>query len=251
VRTLRIAGNVVGLVLTVIGLASIPDDLGTWADWLDPLKGDTGRWLFVVAGIVVILAANVVLPRVRRSPTPITTFAPTSGILVEQPTDPVFLARQEERTALAGRRQAVIDQLTRSAERKEAAERFREAFDSYMDTFLARRHEWNVVSAERRDEMRAEYRELQPAVVRRYRGVRDRYRAFLADEPAYDLRPELYEDDAYELALDYPLTYWWKPLTFDEAVHNWANADVAHIRGFLERQRAVLDAFADWTVEAP
>lgn len=242
-KSLRIAGTVVGVVLSVIGLASLPDDLTTWAGWLDPLKGERGRWLFVIVGVSIVIAANL-LPRLRRSPPTMTTFTPTSGIRVQPSADPVFAPRYESQVA-AMRREAVIDQLTQSADRKEAALLFREAFDSYVEAFLARRRELKGITPERLGEVREEYGSRQRAVVRAYRGIREQFRAFVDDEPGYDLRAEMSQESAYELPVDYPLTWWWKSLTFDEAVHEWSNAHDAHIEGILERQRAVLDAFAD------
>lgn len=128
---------------------------------------------------------------------------------------------------------------------------FREAFDKYVDTFLDRRRELHEdVSDERLGELRDEYRALQRQVASTYRRVREHYRRFIEAEPDYDRRVEMFDPPLPGLPLDYPLTSWWKPITFDEAVANWANADDEYIRRNLDREHAVLDAFEDWLREA-
>jgi hypothetical protein len=148
---------------------------------------------------------------------------------------------------------------TRRQERRVAAlERFHDVmefrgrFRSYTETFLQRRRELRSdTPPERVEEMRSEYRKLQRAVVQAYRPIRDLYRDFIEEEPGYDQRHEVV-DDPYGLALDYPLTNWWTPLTFDEALDKWSNADDEHIGHFLRRQHAVLEAFEDWArIERP
>jgi hypothetical protein len=42
---------VVGAVLAVIGLSSVPDDIKKWGDFFAALDSQTGRWLLVIAGV--------------------------------------------------------------------------------------------------------------------------------------------------------------------------------------------------------
>src|SRR2546427_471062 len=56
----RWAGSIVGLALAIIGLASAPDDLGTWAEWIgDAFGGDRGRWILLGLGITIIAISNL------------------------------------------------------------------------------------------------------------------------------------------------------------------------------------------------
>ena len=94
-----------------------------------------------------------------------------------------------------------------------------------MRTFLRRRREIETATGMRALEIRDEYRALQRSVVEAHRRVRDEFAAFIDEEPGYDLRPEFDADGLLDLPVDYPLTDWWKSLTFDDARVRWANAD--------------------------
>ncbi len=123
----------------------------------------------------------------------------------------------------------------------------RGAFMDYMWSFRDRRRAFATdISDKRRDEIRAEYRELRRRLDRAYRPVRDLFVEFLGEEPRHDLRDELYEDGGRDLPVDSPFTKWWDALTFDEAFDKWASADDDHIGNLLQRQEAVLDAFENW-----
>jgi len=133
------------------------------------------------------------------------------------------------------------------------ASRLKEAFERYMRTFLAHRRELQGdLSDQRVNEIRDEYRTLQRAVVAAYRPVRDLFHGFIEEEPGFDQRNQMFDDGIGDIPLEYPLTSWWRPLTFDEARANWANADDDHIEQHLQRMLAVLEAFEDWArVERP
>jgi hypothetical protein len=66
-RIMRIALGVVGWALTIIGLASLPQDLKTWKGWLQPfaqIDQNIARWLLVLAGLILVLTAHFG-PRIR------------------------------------------------------------------------------------------------------------------------------------------------------------------------------------------
>ena len=54
-RVFRLVGSVAGGVIAVIGLAGIPEDVTTWAGWLNWLASNGGRWTLVVGGLVLIV----------------------------------------------------------------------------------------------------------------------------------------------------------------------------------------------------
>ena len=119
-----------------------------------------------------------------------------------------------------------------------------------MRTFLERRRELQAeVPDSRLEEVRDEYRSKQRQVGQAYRRVRDLFHAFLREEPGYDTRHEVFVNGGHDLPLDYALTNWWSPLTLDEALNKWSNADDDHIGHYLRRQQAVLEAFEDWAGE--
>lgn len=137
-------------------------------------------------------------------------------------------------------------------ERRQAVAELRGAFMAYTWSFRNRRRAFATdISDEQRDEIRAEYRELHRRVDRAYRPVRELFVEFLGEEPRYDLRDEISEDDGHDLPLDSPFTQWLEGLTFDEAFAKWANADDDHVGNLLERQEAVLDAFENWAGTKP
>jgi hypothetical protein len=64
---MRIALGVVGWALTIIGIASLPQDLKTWKGWLKPfaqIDQNIARWLLVLAGLILVLTAHFG-PRIR------------------------------------------------------------------------------------------------------------------------------------------------------------------------------------------
>jgi hypothetical protein len=64
---MRIALGVVGWALTIIGLASLPQDLKIWKGWLKPfaqIDQDTARWLLVGVGLILASIAHFG-PRMR------------------------------------------------------------------------------------------------------------------------------------------------------------------------------------------
>jgi hypothetical protein len=66
-RIMRIALGVVGWALTIIGVASLPQDLKIWKGWLKPFAQiDQGiaRWLLVGVGLILALTAHLG-PRIR------------------------------------------------------------------------------------------------------------------------------------------------------------------------------------------
>jgi hypothetical protein len=244
-------GSAVGLVLLVLGLVDIPEQIEGWAGWLEPLQGDAGRWLIALAGLLIIIAANheALWAWVKRrkpagvdsAPSPIErTHQPQAmGGQPEQPAEPVDAPEQV----------AEPPEPPREGRRRDGLA-FREAFDTFINTFLERRRQ--VGPQRTHDEFgtfRDEYRVLQRRVVAAYRPVKDLYLNFLHHEPQFDRRNEVYGDEAHYFSPDNPLTDLWSALTFDEALHRWENADDEHFAAFLERDRAVLDAFADWAAE--
>jgi len=80
---------------------------------------------------------------------------------------------------------------------------------------------------------------------REYRAVREHYRRFLEEEPHYDRS----SSDPDDYVPEEPLASWWEPLTFDSALNRYANADDAHLRGYIAEERAVLAAFEEWIAE--
>lgn len=61
---LRRGGQVIGDTLAVIGAASLPDDLANWVGILEAIRLDSelGRWLVVVAGLLLTLGLQLVSP---------------------------------------------------------------------------------------------------------------------------------------------------------------------------------------------
>ncbi len=55
---LKAASLLTGAILTVIGLAGLPQDLETWERWLDGVSQDTWRWIFVIVGILIAASPN-------------------------------------------------------------------------------------------------------------------------------------------------------------------------------------------------
>lgn len=58
---LRISVTVIGLILTIIGLAGVPDDLLTWAAWLSWVGGNAGRWALVMTGFALMFSSQLSL----------------------------------------------------------------------------------------------------------------------------------------------------------------------------------------------
>lgn len=58
----KLVGSMVGLMLTIIGLAGLPDDILTWRSWIEEsgiwLSGDIGRWIVMLCGFLVVVFAN-------------------------------------------------------------------------------------------------------------------------------------------------------------------------------------------------
>jgi len=118
------------------------------------------------------------------------------------------------------------------------------SFEHFVDTFLWRRRELAGAISVPRD-VREEYQQLHRAIVRDYARVRDDYVRFIESDPSYDLRGDVDAESPEMHAVDEPLTSWWRPLTFEDALQRWSNADDDHLAPFLERQKAVLRAFAE------
>jgi hypothetical protein len=134
-----------------------------------------------------------------------------------------------------------------ASERRQAVGKLRAAFVAYTWMFRERRLEFAAdISEKKRDEIRAEYRELRRQVDRAFRPLRDLFVEFLGEEPRYDLRRDVHDDGGHDVPVESPFTQWWDALTFEEALDRWANADDDHIENLLRRQEAVLDAFENW-----
>lgn len=258
---IRLAWAALGVLLVILGLPSVTEDAAGWASWLSWLEN---RWqpLLLVLGFLITLVAEgpVVLARVTRlmkSPSARTRPA-IAGSAARAPTksrprdhrgtdsaDRHRTVRGASQVTAAGLRERRIALLV--AARVLKARELRAALDNYMETLLLRRAEQDVTSA-RLTEMREEYGEIQRGLARLFRPLRDLFARFVEEEAQYDLRGE-HESPYGGLSPEYPLTKWWRPLTFDQAVDEWRNADDTHIQYYLERQRAVLRAFEEWLEE--
>lgn len=86
-RPVRVVGSLLGSILVIAGvisLPSIPDDLARWtflgplvtgwlrdlAEFISPLAGDVGRWMALILGLVLLLFFNIRLGR-RVTETPL------------------------------------------------------------------------------------------------------------------------------------------------------------------------------------
>jgi hypothetical protein len=259
----------VGFALTVIGLPSISDDIAGWASWLEWMSHGPWQWLVLLLGAGLLLAAEgptlwrfarrtassekvvdaqpvarPTQPRERPEPARKTSDAPASASGPRDRAPVIPLGDAVQASQLRARRLRLLAEARASRARD-----LREALQAYMGLLLRLRHE-DLESSELHA-ARDEYRQHQRALVDIFGPLRSHFERFVDAEPQYDLRGEMYEPGtgAYYLSPDYPITYWWRPLTLDEAIANWSNVDDDHIRHHLDRQLAVIDAFEAWLAQ--
>lgn len=56
---LRSILRILSVVLVIVGLAGLPDDIRRWAGWIDALDADTWRWTFVIGGVMIFVALQL------------------------------------------------------------------------------------------------------------------------------------------------------------------------------------------------
>jgi hypothetical protein len=269
----RKIGTAIGLVFLLLGIVDVPDQLAKWEEVFSLLEGERGRWLVVLLGLLVILIAafpelrDLVVQLARSAPAPPAVAEHSAGPRVEPARLEVPLQEGEETPeglsgpmpaeiavsdlpAPAARAWAEQTRRRRIADlvvaRVEQVRDLRAVFDDYMETFLARRAEYNGgMSEQQLEDTRAEYGRLQRRAVRCYRAVRSHYRRFLRDEPQFDRSSA----DPNDYVPEEPLPDWWDAFTFDAALDRYANADDDHLRRYITEERAILEAFAEWIAE--
>jgi hypothetical protein len=273
-RGWRKIGAAVGVFFLLLSIVDVPDQLAKWGEVFSLLEGERGRWLVVLLGLIIIVIAT--FPELRGFVVHLVAGPPTSPVVAGVPGGaPAEVARPGE--SPRDREQARDDELPgevpgeisvadlpppaarafaemtrrrRIADlvvaRVEKAGDLRAAFDDYMETFLARRAQYNEgMTGHQLEEARAEYGRLQRRAVRCYRDLREHYRRFLRDEPQFD-RSSADPDDYVSAE---PLPFWWEALTFDSALDRYANADDDHLRRYMTEERAILEAFTEWIAE--
>ncbi len=67
----KVLWQVVSVLLMAISLSGLPRNLATWARWLEPFNSNTGRWLLVTAGVLLLLWTYDVPQRLRTRHGPI------------------------------------------------------------------------------------------------------------------------------------------------------------------------------------
>lgn len=252
-RRVRI-GQVLGFVLIIIALpTTINDGIAGWAGWLGWIAEREWQWAFLVGGFVIVLGSSL-LDRIRVRPHAAdATVSPPREREAERPAgEPQPVAPTPAET-LSPLREAVWTEGTLQRRlanlvmaRVEQVRALRSAFDAYIETFLARRAEYHEgMTEDALERAREEYGELQRAVARTYRAVRDHYRRFLREEPQYDRS----SSDPDNYVPEEPLSSWWEPLTFDAALNQYANAADAHLRPIIAEERAILATFEEWIAE--
>jgi hypothetical protein len=261
-RRLTFGQAVLGLLVVIIALpTTINDGISGWAVWLGWLDERQWQYGLFALGLLTVVAATVAQVILYRK----------SASHAEAHRQPITAAPestdqqgQAEPQAEPGPAEMSVGELPPPAARAlaektarhrlenllvaraAAARDLRAAFDEYIETFLTRRAQYKAgMSGEELDRAREEYGRLQRGVARAYRAVREHYRRFLNDEPQYDRSSADFEDYVPEE----PLPRWWQPLTFDEALETYANADDDHLRRFIAEERAILEAFAEWIAE--
>jgi hypothetical protein len=262
----RFVYSALGFAILLISLPTISDGIAGWAAWLHWLGEGDWQWALPVAGLLIIVAANlpVLVRRGGLTGMPAAVPPETEGpqTVEHEPTAAPVERRYEpepvpgeisvaDLPAPAAQAFAEMTRRGRVADlvvtRVELARELRAAFDDFIETFLARRAEYvaQAMTTERLEQAREEYGRLHRRAVRACRAVRDYYRRFLDDEPQYDRGSP---DPDYYVAKEW-LADWWSPLTFDAALDKYASADDEHLRRYIGEERAILEAFAEWIAE--
>ncbi len=62
--------TIIGVIISFIGFASIPDDIEQWKQWIGSMSTvitpKIARWLLASFGILLVIALNVLLPYLSR-----------------------------------------------------------------------------------------------------------------------------------------------------------------------------------------
>lgn len=137
--------------------------------------------------------------------------------------------------------------------------RRRQAAGEFAESFLSFANNLNGLLEDRRAEPG---RDFDPQENDLYRSKRARARealarvdplltAFIERFPYHDLRPRLYEDQAFEFPPLYPFTSMLEPPTLEAGLARWANAEDDALRLHVLDLHDVLHGFVTWVTELP
>jgi hypothetical protein len=138
----------------------------------------------------------------------------------------------------------------RGTEAQRQAVALREALDGFVEEILkdlriVDNNYGDIPHGEPLKAMREEYQVARRRLSSAYYPLKELFVEFIRSDSANDLR-QIWGDDDHEQPPDYPITWWWKPVTFDDAWEQFKVFDALSMQRNQETLHSVLGAFEDW-----